>query len=267
MTLKCKAPILPPLPYSIPISSSKLHSCSASFTTSIASSVVDYKHEHGRRYHAYREGAYVFPNDDKESDRLDIMHKLVEVGMGNKLYSAPLPATVGRILDIGTGTGIWAIEMADRFPQAEILGNDLSPIQPRWVPPNVRFEVDDVEEAWTYAQPFDFIFCRCMYAALKDWPALIRRCFENVTPGGHAEFIDFDLLWRSPDGSHKGTAMEKANLGFLDTSAKMLGRDPCPGRSLKKWLQEAGFEDVTEKVMVIPSGASLPQCALTALVA
>lgn len=41
------------------------------------------------------------------------MHKLVEVSLGGKLNLAPVPVLVNpmRILDIGTGTGIWAIEM------------------------------------------------------------------------------------------------------------------------------------------------------------
>ena len=52
-----------------------------------------------------------------------------------ELHLAPIK-NPHRILDIGTGTGIWAIDMADRYPQAEIVGTDLSPIQPKWVPPN-----------------------------------------------------------------------------------------------------------------------------------
>lgn len=49
------------------------------------------------------------------------------------------------MLDLGTGTGIWAIDVADEFPNTEVVANDLSPIQPPNVPVNVRFEVDDVE--------------------------------------------------------------------------------------------------------------------------
>ncbi|MCJ1289995.1 hypothetical protein MMC34_001530 [Xylographa carneopallida] len=83
----------------------------ASYTTSLASGVTDYKFEHGRRYHAYKEGSYIYPNDEKESDRLDIAHKMMEVSMDGKLYLAPLKGDPGRVLDIGTGTGIWAMEM------------------------------------------------------------------------------------------------------------------------------------------------------------
>jgi hypothetical protein len=35
--------------------------------------------------------------------------------------------------------------VGDQFESANILGVDLSPIQPEWVPPNVKFMVDDVE--------------------------------------------------------------------------------------------------------------------------
>lgn len=71
------------------------------------------------------------PNDESEQDRLDLSHQMFKITMGDKLYLAPIgkPAT---ILDIGTGTGIWAIEMGDDFPDAEILGTDLSPTQPTW---------------------------------------------------------------------------------------------------------------------------------------
>ena len=46
------------------------------------------------------------------------------------------------------------------------------------VPPNVRFEVDDVESEWTYSRKFDFIHCRCMYAAIQNWPRLVGQVYE-----------------------------------------------------------------------------------------
>lgn len=39
------------------------------------------------------------------------MHKMTEVTLGGKLNLAPIPANIERILDVGTGTGIWAMEM------------------------------------------------------------------------------------------------------------------------------------------------------------
>ena len=34
------------------------------------------------------------------------------------------------ILDLGTGTGIWAIDMADKFPEANVIGTDLWSVPP-----------------------------------------------------------------------------------------------------------------------------------------
>ena len=41
-----------------------------------------------------------------------------------KLHLAPIK-NPHRILDIGTGTGIWAIDMADLYPSAEVIGTDI----------------------------------------------------------------------------------------------------------------------------------------------
>ena len=46
------------------------------------------------------------------------------------------------------------------------------------VPPNVRFEIDDVEAGWTYNQKFDYIYCRFMGNAIRDWYQLVNQCFE-----------------------------------------------------------------------------------------
>lgn len=72
------------------------------------------------------------PNDEIELDRLDLTHQMLKICMGNKLFLAPIGEQPLKILDIGTGTGIWAMEMADEFPLADIVGTDLSPTQPAW---------------------------------------------------------------------------------------------------------------------------------------
>lgn len=76
-------------------------------SASITSSITGYKYENGRRYHAYREGAYYLPNDEAEQARLDLVHHIYRLALDGDLYSAPLPKDVKRCLDFGTGTGIW----------------------------------------------------------------------------------------------------------------------------------------------------------------
>lgn len=65
--------------------------------------------------------------------------------MGGKLFFAPVSAEAPPryILDLATGIGDWPIEMADEFPDSQIIATDLSPIQPVIVPPNVRFYIED----------------------------------------------------------------------------------------------------------------------------
>jgi hypothetical protein len=76
---------------------------------SLLSSVGDYAFENGHRYHKFREGTYNFPNEESEQDREDMKHAMV-VNLCQRLHFAPLGEDPQNILDLGTGTGIWAIE-------------------------------------------------------------------------------------------------------------------------------------------------------------
>lgn len=75
-------------------------------TASITSSVFNYEYENGRRYHGYRAGQYLLPNDDTEQERLDLTHHVFSLTLEGELCMAKLQDPQ-RILDLGTGTGIW----------------------------------------------------------------------------------------------------------------------------------------------------------------
>ncbi|KAI8288923.1 Secondary metabolism regulator LAE1 [Colletotrichum sp. SAR11_57] len=157
----------------------------SSSSASVSSSILDYRTENGRTYHRYKDGKYSYPNDETESDRLEMQHNLFLVTYDNKLGTAPpndtsLGVEVKRVLDVGTGTGVWAVEFGDEHPEAEVLGVDLSAIQPDFAPPNVKFEIDDIEEPWTFAQPFDYIHSRMMTSSLSDWRVYLQRCYDTL---------------------------------------------------------------------------------------
>jgi len=80
-----------------------------SATTSISSSVRNYMFENGRRYHAFREGVYNFPNDDSEQAREELKHNMM-MNMLGTLHFAPIGPMPRNVLDLGTGIGLWAIE-------------------------------------------------------------------------------------------------------------------------------------------------------------
>ena len=51
-----------------------------------------------------------------------------------------------KILDVGTGSGAWCAEVANQFPEATVLGLDLSPIHRVDAPENCRFVVGDLND-------------------------------------------------------------------------------------------------------------------------
>lgn len=228
----------------------------SSASTSLASSILHYEYSNGRRYHGFRSGAYVLPNDEQEQDRLDLLHHIFLLILGGKLYDAPMPSPPKRVLDIGTGTGIWAIDFADENPGSEVLGTDLSPIQPTWVPPNAKFYIDDAESEWIYSpdEAFDFIHIRTLSGSITDWDKLIRQCYTHTQPGGWVEFQEPIALCESDDGT-----LEKAESmchwqDLCNEAAVKFKKDIRAGSTLKERIIEAGFVDVHEKVVKIPIG-------------
>lgn len=70
------------------------------------------------------------------------------------------------------------------LPKAAVIGNDLSPIQPVYVPPNLHFEIDDCEQEWPFPQNyFNLIHIRNLSGAVRDWKKLYAQAFRCVCVG------------------------------------------------------------------------------------
>ena len=123
--------------------------------------------------------------------------------LNGKLFTAPIPKQqqLQHVLDVGTGTGIWALDFGDAHPETKVLGIDLSPIQPSFVAPNVTFQIDDLEEPWTFSHKFDFIYSRMMVGSFADFPYFFEQSFEFLQPGGWIELADICFPVHADDDS------------------------------------------------------------------
>lgn len=127
-----------------------------------------------------------------EKERLDaVHHMLYDVALEGRLHVARLRALGPRplrVLDVGYGTGIWAIEMKQRYPQAEVVAIDIGNEHP--VFENYDFQVDfrsGVDfTAGSWGQlaneegTYDFIHAGNLCGSVPDWPVFYRKLHRYV---------------------------------------------------------------------------------------
>ncbi len=53
------------------------------------------------------------PNDEVEQNRLDMDHEVARLLCQGRLALAPVGLGLQKVLDIGTGTGVWALDFAE----------------------------------------------------------------------------------------------------------------------------------------------------------
>ncbi|KAJ5835665.1 hypothetical protein N7447_001691 [Penicillium robsamsonii] len=176
-----------------------------------------------------------------------------------ELYNAPVISSPQNILDLGTGTGIWVMDIAEymkysilyfcmpgrltlnfgRFPNAHVIKNDISPIQPSWMAPNIESIVEHFESEWKHEQNhFDVIDARYLAGCVADWSKFMSRTHDHVKPRGYLE-------------SHERAMSARRGDEFLkETSAPMewLQAANSAGERLESWMIEAGFEYVSLSV-------------------
>ncbi|OBT60461.1 hypothetical protein VE03_10124 [Pseudogymnoascus sp. 23342-1-I1] len=137
--------------------------------------------------------------------------------------------------------------LADKYPGAQVTGIDLSPIQPTFVPPNLKFIVDDAEDAWISSEKFDLVHMRMMAFSIFDWPQLFGRAYAQLHPGGYIELQDVVGL-ACDDGTFTSNppSCRFAEWWALVTDAfEKLGQDIDATSQHKEKLEAAGFVNVT----------------------
>ncbi|KAG8869617.1 hypothetical protein FRB98_002328, partial [Tulasnella sp. 332] len=171
-----------------------------------------FKTLYGREFTSQSEN-YMLPADDKEHSRLDLQHNIVKFHL-RSLYPYPrwvewlLRPSQERnpaVLDIGTGSGRWPVEMALQFPHAEVLGIDLVPpvlLTIDTIPSNCRFEVDDANLSMLHHKDcFDVVHARSIDQGINDFNGLLYEVAQTIRPHGililcvgDPQFVTEDLV-------------------------------------------------------------------------
>jgi hypothetical protein len=132
------------------------------------------------------------------------------------------------------------------------------------VPPNLKFEIDDIESLWTFSlsNPFSYIKLRAMGGSIADWPSLLSQAYTHLAPGGWIELTDFDAWASTDDDSLPTTSSYHLFQTSLEEAATRFGRRMNVGPTHKGNLERAGFVDIVEDKRKV-SLESLLLCAST----
>ncbi|PCD24132.1 hypothetical protein FGRA07_11408 [Fusarium graminearum] len=223
-------------------------------TTSLETEAGNFQQLFNRQYHNEGMGNRWEPIDELRQDMWDMFHDVYHKVMGS-LHSATIPCTSPRVLDIGTGNGTWAIEFADKYPDATVEGIDISPIMPSWVPPNLKFCVSDFGQDGSFKESsFDYIHARDLNGSV-DRCKFAKDVFTVLAPGGVAEFHEGPIEFQSIKPLAKGSYMDQWG-GFFRAVNEKRRRSflVTNDGTLRQAMAAAGFEDITVHEYKIPIG-------------
>ncbi|KAJ7109433.1 S-adenosyl-L-methionine-dependent methyltransferase [Mycena epipterygia] len=158
-----------------------------------------YYEMHGRKFNAMNR-TYLLPVDADEIKRSSLLHRLIQFVFNGRIYVGPVKETLQfgeyrKVLDLGTGQGVWAVELCDLFSWVRVTGVDVVPIQFTEVPERCQFEIWDIN---TYDMPydngaFDLIHARFVHIGIRDYPRFLGEVARLLRPGGLVILIEPDL--------------------------------------------------------------------------
>ncbi|CAG8736432.1 8163_t:CDS:2, partial [Ambispora leptoticha] len=198
---------------------------------------------------------YFLANDDEEAYRLSRYHEALKDIWGGP-FNSPVEEKLrqgARVIDIGCGTGIWILDMAQQYPNSKFVGIDISPIQPTEnLPPNVKFIQYNVLDGLPYEDSsFDFVHEQFMVAAFTEsqWEEkVIPEMIRIARPDGWVESLEADLIT-------SGGSTTKRVQKFIHNFMISKGMNPIVGKEIPRIFESTNaFSEIKTQQKTINLG-------------
>lgn len=191
---------------------------------------------------------YLLAHDPNEQNRLDFQHFFLK-GILQTNCLAPITAP-NALLDVGSGTGRWALEMAQQFPNARVTGIDVTPTIPD-APLNTQFVQHDILKGLPFPPAsFDYVHARLLVAAIptQAWQGLFKEYLRITRPGGWVELLEGGTTFLNP-----GPCTQQY-LAWWDKLSRPRGIDAAFMNHLPDLMQQLGYEQVRSQLLHVPVG-------------
>jgi len=136
---------------------------------------------------------------------------------------------------------------------AEVHGVDLSAIQAVWVPPNVKFRVDDVESTWP-STIYDLIHIRHVMPVMRNVPGLLASTWEHLEPGGWLEVQEFGGELLCDDGTVPADSALMQVFEWIAIAISKFGISFRVTNHVADMCEDMGFEEISVNVIKTPVG-------------
>ncbi|KAJ5974419.1 hypothetical protein N7481_011629 [Penicillium waksmanii] len=214
---------------------------------------------HGREYQKYSidHRVYFGPVDDEEAQRLDEEQRVFQRIFDDRLIFPPIRRP-RRVLDCGHGSASWAVEVAEQYPDCQVIGVDIAPhMSPDDVPENLWLQVDNLNRNFTFpANHFDLVQSRLLATGIHNsrWPTYIRDIVRVLKPGGWVQMIEIYFNVQSDNGSITDEhALRRWSTQYM--RAQEDRKDLRIGTRLRNMLTSAGLTEVDTKMIPLPLSA------------
>jgi len=208
--------------------------------------------------------------NEEELRRLADQDHLVTTSMGGVLPEQANPRAFQRVLDIACGTGGWAIESAQTYPEMSLVGIDINLLMIEYaraqataqrVDDRVEFHVMDALRVLDFPDAsFDMVNLRFALSFVRtwEWPRVLKELLRVVRPGGVVRLTDEEVIHQS---SSPGAmqfcemllcALFRSGHLFAEESAGLTAH-------LASLLSEHGFQQVQMRAYPLQYRAGTPE--------